>query len=197
MLQFWISLIDNFSQEWQIYELLLFYCLEHCFVTNVSLNFKFSPSRILRSEIAAPNVSDVDPSRHLQQVHTSTALIVHWIWNIDSIIYLTVAGWFPVTWHAGHGFRRPLCPLHTFGRGSLAFLVAPVEYKTEIAASRLLKSRSQVVNSTQLNWQRSGRFGPSDQWRSCCKSLLVSAHSNGYVWGKYVTKWATRIASDL
>ena len=60
--------------------------------------------------------------------------------------------------------------LHTFGRGSLAFLVAPMEYKTEIAASRLLKSRSKV----ELNWQRSSRFGPSDQWRSCCKYLLVA-----------------------
>ena len=58
--------------------------------------------------------------------------------------------------------------------GSLAFLVAPMEYyKTEIAASPKL-------NSTQLAAIKSF-WSYSDQWRSCCKSLLVAAHSNGYV----------------
>ena len=48
-------------------------------------------------------------------------------------------------------YNKALCPLHTFGRGSLACQVALLEYETEIAASRLLKSRSRV----ELNCARS------------------------------------------
>ena len=75
-----------------------------------------------------------------------------------------------------------LCSLHTFSRGSLAFQVAPLEYETEIAARRLLKSRSQVeLNSTDgsdqvvlalatsgdlvasLSWSRRTRMGTFEE----------------------------------
>ena len=66
-----------------------------------------------------------------------------------------------------------LCLLHTFGRESLAFQIAPREYETEIAAYRLLKSRFQV----ELNSTGSGQVVLA----LATSGDLVASLSNGYV----------------
>ena len=53
--------LNNFSQEWKIYEILLFCCYDYCFGTNLSLHFEFSPSRILSS-------ADSDSKMFLNQI---------------------------------------------------------------------------------------------------------------------------------
>ena len=62
--------LDNFSQEWKICEILMFYCHEHCFDTNFSLHFEFSPSGILSSEIAVTG--------QLIDVHNEIMIITNW-----------------------------------------------------------------------------------------------------------------------
>ena len=80
----------------------------------------------------------------------------------------------------------------------MAFQVAPMEYETEIAASRLLKSRSQVeLNSTGSDQVLLALATSGDLVASLSWSRRTQMGTFEEMTSQNDIKWAILIASDL